>query len=564
MATQNGTRIRQFTLCQFENNPRTGDFIQPLTEIADRLTKYKTFAEWAWVIHDRDIYTQDAIDDMNATLESEAKKQGLKDEASIAQYVANNRWAALGQKKQTHIHIVCKLSTPVEIYKIAQWLGVPEHLVHIIKGKGAFLDCTEYLTHEDEKQQQLGKVRYNDNEVHTSVSFSDWRQQLDNRKVTEAKYGKGKTTTEKFILDVLKYGKTLNQCKAEMDGNEYVNNLGKLQKARAEYLMSAPLPNTRITFYVCGDGGIGKGIACELLARALCPDIEDIQDVMFGIGNDNASFDGYDGQPVIIWQEMRAADLMSAQGRRTTLIALEPHPRKGDGCVNVKYGKTNLINSYNIINGVDPYDEFIKALAGEYTDKRGIAHHAERRNMEQFERRVPIIIPISEQQFDILINAGVFAGTREYNQYVSYASMVGNFARLQALCGTNQPLLIDMSKPMIDPIVEVSKHLKERLDTPALTEAEVRAKVKSMGYGVRINPDGTTDPQTQAEYEQFRQVWQQVYPDKDPAKMMTLREWAVNGRCTAYDYTAKRWYRPEPEQMTFFDPCDDEPVVYED
>ena len=555
-AVRNATKCRQFTVCQFNYNPRTGAFLADLTAITDNLARYKTFKEWAWVIHDKDIYTQDAIDEMNATLRNEAKKvHGLTDEAAIAQYVGNNVWAKLGDKKGVHLHIVVKTNTPLEIWKIAEWLGVPEHLVHIVKGKGALLDCTEYLTHEDEKQQQLGKIRYDDSEIHTSESFKDWRERLDARQVQEAKYGKGKTPVQKFIVDVAKYGKTLLQCKHEMDINDYIDNLGKLQKARAEYLMSAELPNTRITFYVYGDGGIGKGIACELLARGLCPQINDIEDIIFPIGSDNATFDGYDGQPVVIWQEMRAADFMSNQGRRTTLVALEPHPRHGDGCINVKYGKTRLINAFNIINGVDPYDVFIKALAGEYKDKHGVEHHAEMKNLEQFYRRFPVIIPISEQQFDILINSGVFNGTREYEQYVSYASMVGSFAKLQQACGSNKPLLIDMSKPLVDPMVEVSEHLQKKLDAPELTEEQMRAKFAALGYGIRINGDGTTDAQTQAEYDSYVQLWQQVYPDEPLSAVMPLKVWVMNGRHTHYD-KKKGWYRPEPEQpqqLSLFD-----------
>jgi hypothetical protein len=550
---RNATKCRQFTVCQFNYNPRTGDFIADLSAIVRNLERYKSFTEWSWAIHDEDTYTQDAIDEMNNTLRKEAEKLGLKDEAAIYRYIGQNVWAKLGDKKGVHLHIVVKMTYALEIWKIADWLGVPEFLVKMVKGKGALLDCTQYLTHEKETEQALGKHLYDDSAVHTSESFKDWRERLDARAIQEAKYGKGKTPVQKYVIDVLKYGKTLLQCKHEMDPNDYMDNLPKLQKARQEYLMSAELPNTRITFYVYGDGGIGKGIACELLARGLCPQLEDIEDIIFPIGSDNATFDGYDGQPVVIWQEMRAADFMSNQGRRTTLVALEPHPRRGDGCVNVKYGKTKLINAFNIINGIDKYDVFIKALAGEYKDKNGVEHHAETKNLEQFYRRFPVIIPISEQMFDILINSGVFNGTREYEQYASYASMVGSFARLQQMCGNNQPLLIDMSKPLVDPMIQVSEELRKRLDTPEMTEAEIRAEAARLGYGTRINGDGTTDEQTQQEYNEFVQRWQQLNPDKSVNCVASLKEWVINGKHTHYDEQSKTWYRPEAQQTSLFD-----------
>ncbi len=543
---RNATKIRQFTVCQFNYNPRTGAFLANLTEITDNLARYKSFTEWAWVIHDRDVYTQDAIDEMNATLRNEAKKvQNLTDEASIAQYVGNNVWAKLGDKKGVHVHIVCKMKYALEIYKIADWLGVPEHLVHIIKGKGAFLDCTEYLTHEDEKQQKLGKIRYDDSEIHCSESFNDWRQRLDDRVIQEAKYGIGKTPVQKIIVDVARYGKTLRECSIEMDANDYIDNLAKLQKARHEYLKTAPLPNSRITFYVCGKGGEGKGVCCRLLARALCPEINDMNSIMFPYGGQGVSFDNYDGQPVIIYSDMRAVDFM-AMGRKETLTAaLEPHPHEDVGEINIKYGSVKLIHKFNIINGIEPYEEFIKGLAGEYTDKAGREHHAEKSNLEQFYRRVPVIIPINGDYFDILVNTGIFRGTREYDTYKSIASMVGSFAKLQQRCGNNEPLLIDMSKPLVDPIVEVTEHLKKKLDTPDMTEEQIRAEFEALGYGIRINEDGTTDEKTQAEYDSYLQLWKQLNPDKPLSAAMPLKEWVLNGRCTHWDSKKECWYRPE-------------------
>ena len=556
---KNTKRVRQFTVVQFNYNPRTGGFIADLTEITNNLARYKSFTYWAWAIHDSDVYTQDAIDDMNATLRNEAKKiHGLTDEAAIAQYVGNNIWAKLGDKKGVHLHIVCQMNSALEIWKIAEWLGVPEHLVEVVKGKGALLDCTEYLTHEDEKQQQLGKTLYDDSAVHASDSFSDWRQQLDARKVQEAKYGKGKSRVEKYIIDVLKYGKTMRECRAEMDGNDYVNNLGKLQKARGEYLSHAKLPESRITFYVDGKGGIGKGILCELLARALCSDIAQIQDIAFTVGGENVAFDDYDGQPVLIWDDVRAVDMMMMLGRRNVLHALAPHPRETEeSSVSIKYGKTRLLHKFNIINGVDPYQQFIHNLAGEYTDKKGMKHHAEVNNLEQFYRRFPIIIPIRESDFDILINQGVFTGTREYEQYISYASMIGSFAHLQTMCGNNKGLLIDMSKPMVDPIVEVSDHLQERFATSQMTEEQIKAEAAKLGYGTRVNGDGTTDEKTQREYDEFVERWKKVNPEKSTSCVMSLKEWILAGRHTHWDKKRKCWYRPDDvdgnHQMSFFE-----------
>lgn len=476
---------RQFTVVQFEVNPRTGEKLQDLGEIAKRLRLYRSLTRWGWCIHDKDVYTQDAYDDMISVLMAEAKKAGISDESLLNDYVDKNRWFALGDVKQKHIHIVVQCKAAITTEQLARWLDVPEYLVKAIPGKGAFLDCIEYLTHERESQQELGKHRYDDSEVHTSDGF-DFRAELDSRKSNEEKYGVGKTLEQKVIIDVAKYGKTLRECYAELDSDMYVKMLNHLQKARAEYLdKRAQLPNTRLNFYVDGRGGIGKDTLCELLARALCPDIKDLKDIAFNVGEAGSAFDRYDGQPVIIWGEMRgnAFNAVFKGGRRTILEAFDMHPKETAGRVDIKFGSTRLINSFNIINGIQPFNEFLNELAGSYTDKDGNKVRAEHSQdeMKQFYRRMPVIIPLREEDFDVLINRGVFEGTREYEQYFSYASMVGSFGRMRDLCGANTQLLIDVSKPAVEPIVDVSRVLTEKANSMTMTEEEIRKQLANVG-----------------------------------------------------------------------------------
>lgn len=482
----NGVKVRQFTIVQFECNPRTGEYIANLEEIAANLSKYKSFSYWAYCIHDKDVYTQDAIDDMHYELEQEAKKNGIKDEAAINEYIKNNSWCQLGDTKGRHIHIDVKVNSAMPIEQIARFLGVPEYLVHIVKGKGAFWDCLQYLTHEDEKQQKLGKHRYDDSEVIVSISCGDWRKELDSRKIDEEKYGVGKNKEQKYIIDVARYGKTLNECCRELsdDMDLFVAWSGKLQKARQEYLSKlAVLPNTRITIYVYGSGGVGKDVFCELLSHALYPDRSDIRDILFGTGDGNSTFDGYDGQPVIAWSEMRAADFLSRVGRRAVLIALDSHPKLQNGNVNVKFGNTKLIHEYNIINGVDHYTKFVRGLARGYMDEKAVQHGSEHENMEQFYRRIPIIVFIQKDRFSIGINHGVFLGNRNFEKYECYKVVSGSFADLQSLCGANRELLIKESKPMIAHVLETVEYLKNKLDVPVLSDDEVHERLKGLGYG---------------------------------------------------------------------------------
>ena len=61
----------------------------------------------------------------------------------------------------------------MEIGVIAKWLGIKDNYVNVAKGAGAFLDCVQYLTHEDDKQQGLGKRLYEDSCVQANFDFRE-------------------------------------------------------------------------------------------------------------------------------------------------------------------------------------------------------------------------------------------------------------------------------------------------------------------------------------------------------------------------------------------------------
>jgi len=483
-------RIWQFKAVQFENNPRTGEALCDLKEVLKALIRYKCFGKWAFVIHDKDVYSQADYDNMVLTLVNEAKKQYITDETALNEYVKTNSWIEVGATKPKHCHIVSKLSTAWEIEKIAKHLGIPQFLIQKPdrgSEKTFLLDYTRYLTHESEDEQRAGKYRYPDEEIITSDSFKNWREELDKQQENEERYGKGKSKIQRIIIDVLKYGKTIRECHDEMDGNDYMRYLPTLERARAEYLgKTAEMPNTRINIYVDGGGGIGKDTACMLYAMHLAeqyfgfnPEIELPAKYIYCVGSEGVSFDSYDGQKILIWEEMRAATFIKRFGREGTLKMFDIHPKQETGFVNVKYGKTKLINAINLINGVEPYKDFLDGWAGEYKDKNGTFHEAEDKN--QTYRRLPLIIALREEDFTLLINKGIFRGTREYQQYESYANMVGNFAVIANICGDNTAKKIEMAKPLLPHAIEAYAEVLKKCDKPEYTDEQIQAMIKDYG-----------------------------------------------------------------------------------
>ena len=175
------------------------------------------------------------------------------------------------------------------------------------------------------------------------------------------------------------------------------------------------------------------------LARALFPDMDNDEAIFFEVGAKGSAFEGYDGQPVIIWNDRRAIDLLEELGSRNNVFnVFDSHPTRQRQ--NVKYSSVNLVNRVNIVNSVQPYSEFLSGLVGEYKDKHGHLVKSEMAQKSQSTRRFPFLIPIHEQDFDLLVNKGFMMGTRDFDEYVEYNHIRGNMQKIAMACQGNDAL----------------------------------------------------------------------------------------------------------------------------
>ena len=442
-------RARVFNIMQYEKHPITGE---PLIDedIIKVALAHKTIREWAYVCHDRDVYS-------------------LKDEADDT----SGRIKA-GDTKPRHWHIVCKCQSAVEVSTIAGWFKIPENFVDVPKGAGAFLDCVEYLTHEDDKQEKLGKRRYEDKEV--TASF-DFRAKLTERANKRLKYGRDLEPKEQMRYDVLYNGMTLRQCQAE-DPFLYMEDLERLKKLRMEYIGNQNPPVTRINYYVTGRGGVGKGLICRAIARSLFPQYTDDEDIFFQVGAKGAAFEGYDGQPVIIWNDRRAIDLLQElNGRGNVFNVFDTHPTKQKQ--NIKYGSVNLCNAVNIVNSVQSYSEFLDGLAGEYKDKDGNLQEVEDKG--QSYRRFPFMIVLHEEDFDMFLNKGFVENTANFQEYMEYKNIRGNMQKIAIACGANEELAKRLQTQAVKPITDKHNEVLEKISHEAPSEAELMEMFKDVG-----------------------------------------------------------------------------------
>lgn len=423
--------FRQFTIMQYEKNPRTGEDLHFNESNIISGVNHKTILKYCYILHDEDTKTE---------------------------FVENHPDIKIGDTIPRHWHIDLYCKYAVEIHTIADWFGVPEQFVEVVKGANAYLDCVEYLTHESEKQQKAGKHLYADDRV---KSNHNWRLELDLYKVRRAKKNASKLNTKDYYRnEVLFHGMTLREV-VESDSDAYRNDWQTLEKYRLEYLLKfAELPATRINYYVTGRGGVGKGLISRAVARNLFQDLQRDDDIFFEVGGSNVTFEGYDGQPVIIWNDFRAITLLQALGGRENVFnVFDTHPT--DCRQNVKFGSIRLVNQVNIVNSVDTYSEFLDGLAGEYKDKNGTLRKSEDKG--QSYRRFPIILPLHEEDFDILVNQGVLDGTGAFQQFYEHCHIRGNMQRLHQRLNSYEDKLKELESNVVAPVVTVHNSIYDAL-----------------------------------------------------------------------------------------------------
>lgn len=442
-------KARIFNIMQYVKHPETNETLLEEDKIIETINR-KGIKLYAYILHDKDVYSQ---------ADEEADPKHKK-----------------GEIKPPHWHIVLQCGYAIEIGTVAKWLGISDNFVDVPKGLGAgkFLDCVEYLTHESIKQQELGKHRYEDKEVKTNFDF---RSKIDKRNENKAKYGKDLSDKDQLRYDVLYSGKTLRQCIAQ-DRLLYMEDFEKLQKLRMQYISMQKPPKTRLNYYVTGRGGVGKGLICRALARSMYPQYNDDEDIFFEVGAKGAAFEGYDGQPVIIWNDRRAYDLLQElNGRGNVFNVFDTHPTKQKQ--NVKFSSMFLCNEVNIVNSVQPYDEFLQGLAGGYTDKYGEEHEAEDKG--QSYRRFPFMILLHEEDFDMMLNKGFVENTKNFEEYIEYNHIRGNMQRIAERCGSNEKLARTLEAKVLEPVVKKHNEVKEQFEHQVDNEEAILKEFEDYG-----------------------------------------------------------------------------------
>lgn len=468
-------------------NPVTKEELITGDRIEEVFQKYKSIREYAYILHDKDVYTKDAIEEsLQRTKERYAKLSDMeKEKITEDEYIQTyHSWKKEGEPKPAHYHIVIRSDRNMDIKKVAKWFGIPSNSIAMPKGRTCFVDCVRYLVHETEKCEEQGKTRYSDDAV---VANFDWRAMIEEENAKKEKY-KSRSEKDYYRHMVLYEGMTLKEVMQE-NPDYYQDDFASLDKLRAKYLSEiAPMPPLRINFYLYGKGGVGKDLMSRGIARTLFPEIEADDDIFFVAGSGNVPFEGYDGQPVIIWSDRRAGGLLSVLGGRENFFNIfDTHPVRQRH--NIKYGSVCLNNVVNIVNGQETFDVFLNGLAGEYRDKSNNEHKAEDKG--QSYRRFPFIIPIRDNDFDLLINKGFVHDDRSlYREYYAYRNIQGNLTKLIPMCEAENSTFREASAKILSQVSEeYNKVIENKTEDTKKTKEDIMTLIDQSGWGKQKEPE---------------------------------------------------------------------------
>lgn len=412
-------------------------------KIKSVLTSYNSIKKWAYIKHDKDI---DNI---------------IKHNENVEEVVNFNKITVEETEKLTfkkpHFHIILKFERTTELNAVAQWFGISPNFIQIPKGRNAFIQNVEYLTHENEKQQELGKYLYPDSEVFSNFDFREELEEYHKQKFNSGLKGQGKK--ESIRKKVMHGGLKLSQ----IDINDYVADFAMLQKCRIEYLKSfAELPKTRINFYITGGSATGKSLSSRALAKTLVDPQNQLKDkeVFFIVGQSGSLFDGYDGQPVLIWDDLRAMDLLKHFNKNVGAIFNLFDVIPSDSQQNIKFSSVKLINSINIVNSVQSFQEFADTICYK-NELSGIAEPA-----KQIYRRFPFFIELSaNQKYDFFVNKQFFnEEEKNYQAYIQHKNMGIGLFKIENAYKNNEEKKRELKNKHFEPIDKEHKRALTRFE----------------------------------------------------------------------------------------------------
>lgn len=375
----------------------------------DALHQSGELLQYAYVVHNRCRYTQEDEDRAAAEIARGSKRKPVK----------------AGDPKPEHVHIELQLKNAKTLTALAAWLSCPEitvpvqWVVYVRENEAGetqtFEDKCAYLCHE--RQPEKEPYRYDE-----IVATFDYEAMLKKYMAAKARKARGKASRafqDEHVNKIAAGEISIAEFIRQYGYAVYEANKTKYDHAEQYFLQTAYQGvGFRLTYLVTGSSTLGKTPLAKILACSLFPEIKNPREVYFCTGDKGATLQSYRGQPVIIWDDWRAGVFISTFGREVVFNSLfQVHPDPTD--FNIKYGQTVLRHTVNIVTSVEDVNEFALALAGEYTDKRGVRYKGEEQQILQAYKRIWGLSEVTEAEINVMFNRGYYDGAalEYYKQY---------------------------------------------------------------------------------------------------------------------------------------------------
>lgn len=521
------------TIVQYEKHPITGEILITEDVIIGGLKGLKGVKKSCYIYHSEDTFKESDVKHTKERLKKyyiDHQNEFLNEDGTVSismdNYVKEKMetdyaFVKVGEKKPPHYHIVILPKNDLDMDVIASIFGVPNHMVESNKNRkdgSTWYECVKYLTHKTTNAIKENKFPYPNNEV---VCFGfDYEEELKEYERMMEKYGKALTQEEEYFLQVLHGEKSPLDIQKE-DDVFYMKNYEKLRKLQCEYLRNLPIPPFRLNIYVEGDGGFGKGQFTKYLAKNISSDGE-----YFKVGGKNVTFEGYKGEEVIVWNDFRGEELLKVFGGEEgkVLDYLDPFPdEECDQKQHIKFDYVNLVNRVNIFNSVQPFEEFLSDL---------VKGNREEGIISQSYRRLPVIIRIHQEDYDILMNTGFLNNTREFLQYEQYNHVRANFAKIANVCKNNKELKEKIMGKALLPVIDQIGVLEEKVSSQELEDVEIEKMFEDVGtFDIdKIKKDNLSkeerehilEVEKEKELEEIRKRKEEIFEEQFKQKLATL------------------------------------------
>ena len=454
------------------------------------------FSLFAYVLHSEDKYDAQAVfdnseknrktyierlrilSDAKGLERDETTESGFVYDAELEQRAheyADEQFPEIevNQKKPPHWHVIFSFSNARGADEIANWFKfingskLEPNWNEIKTGRGALESALAYLIHAHHPK----KHQYSKDDV---VASFDYVNQIEAQLALEIQHEKYHIDADIFndVVDEVANGLSLNEAKKRVSLPVYFQRQQIFERARKDYVMNrAPMPLFREVFYVDsegidedhGKGGLGKSACSKALAKQLAKEfgadvsknVNDLQEYIFFAGDAKVFLQEYDGQPVVVIDEINGVDFKRAcKGVNGVKALLSPYPERKS--LDKKHGSVVCTAKYIIINGIQSFEAFKKDLAKSVRID-GEMQDSEESVKEQFDRRFwGLIHIIDASKIEFWVNRGLFDNTPEQQllsmigrvraSFQQIASRTEGFAQAQLEERALHPLLNEVNR----------------------------------------------------------------------------------------------------------------------